>query len=174
MEDKKEMLLSDTGEHVVEADSPSRRRVLGVLAGAIVTITGVGILAPLAGMFLSPLFQRRKELWLNLGEVSDVSPDQPTKFVYKYVRLDGWFEKTIYGTAYVIRNGADFVALSNICTHLGCGVRWDTDKKKFVCPCHNGMFDRNGNVLSGPPPKPLRRFPVKVASGKIHIRVEEA
>jgi menaquinol-cytochrome c reductase iron-sulfur subunit len=174
MNNEQQDMQPDVGEHVVEADSPARRRVLSLLAGTIVTITGAGIIAPLAGMFLSPLFRRRDELWLDLGELSDVAPDAPTKFVYKYVRMDGWFEKTIYGTAYVVHDGTELVALSNICTHLGCGVRWDVDRKRFVCPCHNGMFDRNGDVLSGPPPKPLRRFPVKVVRGKIRIQVEEA
>ncbi|MCL5105283.1 MAG: ubiquinol-cytochrome c reductase iron-sulfur subunit [Armatimonadetes bacterium] len=175
MGNKQDVLQSDIGEHVVEeVDSPSRRRLLGFLAGTLVAITGAGIAAPLAGMFLSPLFQRRKELWLNLGELKDVAPEQPTRFVYKYVRMDGWFEKTIYGTAYAVRNGANVKVLSNICTHLGCGVRWDDDKKSFLCPCHNGVFDRNGTVVSGPPPKPLRTFTTRIAKGKIQIKVEEA
>jgi len=162
------------GEHFVEEDTPSRRRFLAYLAGAVVTITGAGIVAPLAGMFLSPIFQRQKELWLDLGELNTVTTDQPTMFVYKYVRVDGWFEKTIYGTAYVVKNGADVTAMSNICTHLGCGVRWDADRKSFVCPCHSGVFDRNGTVVSGPPPKPLTRFKTRVANGMIQIRIEEA
>jgi uncharacterized protein (TIGR03382 family) len=174
MSDNQERIQSNVGEHVVEADSPSRRRVLSFLAGAIVTITGAGILAPLAGMFLAPLFRRRKELWLNLGRLSEVSPEEPKKFVYRYVKQDGWFEKTIYGTVYVVQTGADIIALSNICTHLGCGAPWDPEKKQFICPCHNGVFDRNGKVVSGPPPKPLMKFPVRVASGTIQIKIEEA
>lgn len=173
MSDKDECIRSSPDEHVVEEESPSRRRLLSYLAGALVTITGAGIITPLAGMFLSPLFQRRKELWLNLGTLNEVTSDEPTKFVYRYVKMDGWLEKTIYGTAYVVRTDGKLVALSNICTHLGCGVRWNPDRKRFVCPCHNGVFDRNGNVVSGPPPKPLRRFPIRVASGNIQIRVEE-
>lgn len=162
------------GEHVVEDDTPSRRRFLAYLAGAIVTITSAGILTPLAGMFLSPIFQRCKEMWLNIGQLSMVTSDQPTMFIYKYVRVDGWFEKTIYGTAYVVRDGTELMALSNICTHLGCGVRWDADKKNFVCPCHNGIFDRHGTVVSGPPPKPLTKYATKVENGTIQIRIEGA
>ena len=174
MSEKQTHTHPEPGEHIVEADSPSRRRFLSVLAGAFVIITGAGLIAPLAGMFLSPLFERRKELWLDLGLLSDVAPAQPTKFVYKYVRMDGWFEKTIYGTAYVVQNGADIKVLSNICTHLGCGVRWDPDSKGFICPCHNGVFDPDGNVVAGPPPKPLETFTNRVANGKIQIRIEEA
>ena len=165
---------SDTHETVTETDSPSRRKFLSLASGVLITITSVGIAGPLVGMFLAPLFQRRKELWLPLGRAEEVPEEQPKQFVFRYVRMDGWFEKTVYGTAYAVRNGDEVVVLSNICTHLGCGVRWDTSKNGFFCPCHNGVFDRNGKVTAGPPPKPLKRFQSKIVDGQIHIRVEEA
>lgn len=174
MSESEHSTYPDGVEHVVEADSPSRRRFLGFLAGIFVMITGAGIVAPLAGMLLAPLFARSKENWLTLGALGDLVGGGPTRFTYRYIHLDGWFAKTIIGTVYVIRDGSRLAAISNICTHLGCGVRWDPDKNDFICPCHNGVFDRNGNVVSGPPPKPLNRFPTRVASGKIQIRVEEA
>jgi Rieske Fe-S protein len=66
-------------------------------------------------------------------------------------------------------NGRDFVAMSNICTHLGCRVRWITEREQFYCPCHNGVFDREGNVVSGPPPRPLDRYETKVEEGQLFI-----
>ena len=69
----------------------------------------------------------------------------------------------------VTEDGRNFVALSNICTHLGCRVRWVSDQGKFFCPCHNGVFDKDGNVVSGPPPRPLDRYDVKVEDGQIFI-----
>jgi Rieske Fe-S protein len=59
--------------------------------------------------------------------------------------------------------------MSNICTHLGCRIRWIADEGKFYCPCHNGIFDRDGTVLSGPPPRPLDRFEVKVENDTLSI-----
>jgi menaquinol-cytochrome c reductase iron-sulfur subunit len=167
-------LQSDNAERVEEEDSPSRRKFLSVASGVLLTITTAGIAGPLVGMFLAPLFQRHKELWLSLGPEKEVPKEEPQKFVFRYVRTDGWYEKTVYGTAYAVREGREIAVLSNICTHLGCGVRWDPDRNAFVCPCHNGVFNRDGKVISGPPPKPLRRFVSKVADGEIHIRVEEA
>src|SRR4029077_9084496 len=52
-------------------------------------------------------------------------------------------------------------ALSQVCTHAGCTVQFDANKTEAVCPCHKGTFDMNGNVVSGPPPTPLRVFKVK-------------
>ena len=131
------------------------------------------IAIPLVGMFLGPLFTRRKELWLELGAVADVKKDEPTKFTYSYVKVDGWFEKTVYGTVYVVGGDTGLFALSNICTHLGCGVRWDPARKAFACPCHAAIFDMNGNVVSGPPPKPLERLRTSTEHGKIQILVPE-
>lgn len=61
------------------------------------------------------------------------------------------------------------IALSAVCTHLGCIVQWEKDKQEFVCPCHAGRYSAEGTVLSGPPPKPLAKLPVTVAQGKITV-----
>jgi Rieske Fe-S protein len=66
-------------------------------------------------------------------------------------------------------NGRDFIAMSNICTHLGCRVRWVAERQEFFCPCHNGVYDKLGNVVSGPPPKPLDRYAVKVEDDQIMV-----
>jgi len=53
-------------------------------------------------------------------------------------------------------------ALSTTCPHLGCKVDWEPDNNRFFCPCHDGFFDVNGNVISGPPPRALDSFKVEV------------
>jgi Rieske Fe-S protein len=55
--------------------------------------------------------------------------------------------------------GNEFVALSLVCTHLGCRVRKARDG--FDCPCHGSRYDLNGKVINGPAAKPLRSFPVR-------------
>lgn len=56
----------------------------------------------------------------------------------------------------------EFIALSAVCTHLGCIVKWVDEKGEFLCPCHGGQFSANGQVLAGPPPKALENYPVEV------------
>lgn len=75
------------------------------------------------------------------------------------------------GTPGVVVNRPDkgFVALSRVCTHLGCLVEFQKDRKRFLCPCHAGTYDLSGNVTSGPPPKPLQQFPVKVEGDSVII-----
>jgi cytochrome b6-f complex iron-sulfur subunit len=55
-----------------------------------------------------------------------------------------------------------YLALSAKCTHRGCEVNWVAADKDFLCPCHKGKFDNQGNVLAGPPQKPLPKWSTKV------------
>jgi nitrite reductase/ring-hydroxylating ferredoxin subunit len=65
--------------------------------------------------------------------------------------------------------GGAFKAFSLVCTHLACTVVWVPEKKEFYCPCHDGHFDGEGHVLSGPPPSPLERWRVQVKGDRILV-----
>ncbi len=70
----------------------------------------------------------------------------------------------------IVRTGEREVkALSTVCTHLGCTVYWQKDKKEFYCPCHQGRFDKDGNVLAGPPPRPLDSYKVELEGDNVFI-----
>lgn len=157
-----------------ELESLSRRKFLGYWAGALSTAIVVALGTPLVGMFIAPLFTKQKDVWLKIGSLSDVRPGSPARFTYRYTKMDGWFEKTVHGTVYAVldQSGSLFI-LSNICSHLGCGVRWDPDKKAFLCPCHNGVYGIDGKVISGPPPRPLTRWGSRISNGQIEIRIKE-
>ena len=63
------------------------------------------------------------------------------------------------------------VAFSPVCTHLGCLVSWNNNVRQFLCPCHGGKYDISGNVISGPPPKPLTRLPLEMRAGKVYVGI---
>ncbi len=67
--------------------------------------------------------------------------------------------------------GASYVALDGTCSHLGCMVQWRAEENRFACPCHAASFTRTGEVISGPPPKPLRSLPVKVENGVLFAQI---
>jgi len=67
------------------------------------------------------------------------------------------------------RPGKGFIAFSRVCSHLGCLVDYNKTQNNIFCPCHGAIFDLEGNVVSGPPPKPLQRFPLKVEGESILI-----
>jgi len=66
-------------------------------------------------------------------------------------------------------SAGDFLALSAVCTHLGCIVKWVDESQEFLCPCHGGRFSTEGQVLGGPPPKPLEPFTVTLEGDEILI-----
>ena len=70
----------------------------------------------------------------------------------------------------IVRTGErDVKAMSTVCTHLGCTVYWEKDKKEFYCPCHQGRFDQDGNVVSGPPPRALDSYKVEIQDKNVFI-----
>jgi len=63
----------------------------------------------------------------------------------------------------------EWKAFSALCTHLTCTVIFESESGTLLCPCHNGRFDLNGNVLSGPPPSPLESYHVEISGEDIII-----
>ncbi len=70
----------------------------------------------------------------------------------------------------LLKENGEILALSTICTHLGCAVYYRPVKKIFECPCHQGFFDGEGNPTAGPPREPLVRYPVEIREGKVFVR----
>jgi len=62
------------------------------------------------------------------------------------------------GDIIIINTEAGFIALSNICTHQGCVVSYDSEENKLPCPCHGSVFSTSGSVLEGPANAPLKKY----------------
>ena len=60
------------------------------------------------------------------------------------------------------RTAEGVVARSLLCSHFGCVVAWHEEKQAYLCPCHEGVYDAEGAVVGGPPPKGLASVPVAV------------
>jgi len=66
----------------------------------------------------------------------------------------------------------DFKALEATCTHLDCLVQFREETQQILCACHNGIYDLHGRNISGPPPKPLRKYVVDITNDEIRITSE--
>lgn len=73
------------------------------------------------------------------------------------------------GRFYISRLDEGVLAMWHRCTHLGCTVPWRDDEDRFHCPCHGGIYNKQGEVLAGPPPRPLDLFPVEIVDGEIVV-----
>jgi menaquinol-cytochrome c reductase iron-sulfur subunit len=149
-----------------------RKGFLGLMTWAIGGLIGLGFGIPAVSYVIGPSLQKTSEdTWILMGSSSKVEVGLPTLFKTTIQRQTGWIVTNEEVSAYIYtENGRDFIAFSNICTHLGCRVRWIDDQEQFFCPCHNAVFDQDGEVVSGPPPSPLDRYQVKVENGQIFIQ----
>lgn len=149
----------------------SRRDLMKAAIAGIGGLIGASIALPAIGFIVGPALKQAADTWIRLGPVNKVEPDNPTLFKTTIDTQTGWINTQEEVSAYVLtENGQDFVVMSNICTHLGCRVRWIAEQQGFYCPCHNGVFAKDGTVVSGPPPRPLDRFETKVEAGVLFIK----
>ena len=125
-----------------------------------------GIFATLAGMVLPAL----EYLWPVMGR----GPSNEMEEVANESDIPVWGSKKVIlsGSALLlVRTPTEIKALSAICTHLGCIVDWNDQKREIVCPCHAGVFDSEGRNVAGPPPRPLPTYKVSVANGKVYVKL---
>jgi cytochrome b6-f complex iron-sulfur subunit len=76
--------------------------------------------------------------------------------------------------AYLTQIDGEIVALSEVCSHLGCRVPWCASSGRFECPCHGSVFNRAGDYESGPAPRGMDRYPTTVVDGIIEIDTSSA
>jgi menaquinol-cytochrome c reductase iron-sulfur subunit len=152
----------------------SRRGFVSGVVGLVGSVIAVVVGLPVIGYIISPVFQKGgEEEWIVLGPASSVPLGTPTSFTYSLVKKVGWKIERISRTVYAVtEDGLNFVVLSDSCTHLSCKVTWQGDRNAFVCPCHDGLFDMLGAVISGPPPRPLYRYENNVENDQLMILVE--
>jgi cytochrome b6-f complex iron-sulfur subunit len=85
---------------------------------------------------------------------------------------DGYMTRRVKERLAVVKDpsaSSGLAAVSTTCTHLGCGVAWNAERKAFLCPCHGGVYGADGRVLAGPPPRPLAKAPLTVAGGRVTV-----
>jgi Rieske Fe-S protein len=158
---------------------------LGGVIGGIVTL-------PAVGFALLPAFVKQHAHEVDLGPLSEFPENQFV--VATFMRNPAQGEITRQ-TAFIRNNGLlegkpSFTCISNRCAHLGCPVQAGgplfEDRKKtektangevtiipalpaagFICPCHGGSYDQEGNRTAGPPVRGLDRYEFLIRDGRL-------
>lgn len=132
-----------------------RRSVIRWILGGGLAASIVSFLYPALKFMNPPAVPEAAVNEVDAGKVTDLKPNSG-----KIVRFGS-------RPAILIRvNDTEWKAFSAVCTHLNCTVQYRETGHEIWCACHNGLYDLNGRVISGPPPKPLEEYAV-------HIRGEE-
>jgi Rieske Fe-S protein len=168
-----------TTSHPIGAREITRRRFITGLAAltAVAAATATGLIGTPAVADAAPLNLGTRtgtpDGWLTLGPAARLVAGKPKGFPYVRRLKDGWVESRQTGIAYAVKqNGEDVKVFANICTHGGCRVTWNAEKRIFLCPCHAGQFGPDGAVLAGPPSRPLEQLPSRVVDGQVQVFLE--
>ena len=136
----------------------SRRRFLDYLLGTSAFATLAAIFYPILRFMVPPEVVEAQQNSVLAGKTGEIPIN--TGKIFKFGSKPGLLVRTQSG---------DFKAFSASCTHLDCIVSYDPNSKQIVCACHNGAYDLTGKNVSGPPPRPLDEFIVKVTGDDITV-----
>jgi menaquinol-cytochrome c reductase iron-sulfur subunit len=178
--DKSSRYTEDRGiAGAFEGETVTRRRFM---EGTVLVTGGIATMAfvlPGLGFALGPMFEDTTPTrWQGVGPEDDFNEETYVQRVINLVPEIGDPGKTtIYVRRYNPRRdkhveGQDpqpYVAISTRCAHLGCPVRYIQASRKFVCPCHGGVYGFEGQVEGGPPVRPLDRFYTRVRAGRVEV-----
>jgi len=138
-----------------------RRDFLNVLLGTGFIAWLGALLFPVFKYLEPPTVEEVKVSNVKIGGVDDMEKDSGKiiKFGNKPVIV-------------IRKTNGDYIALSAVCTHLDCIVQYRKDYGQIYCACHNGRYDLNGRVASGPPPAPLQKYAVTIKDNEVIVYQE--
>jgi menaquinol-cytochrome c reductase iron-sulfur subunit len=160
------MSSSEIGKPI-EKKTDRRSFLAGLLATGSAAV-GALLAVPLVRFTLHPVLARTTEKsWSEVGSMDEFrNLETPIKKLVTIEQRDGWRKVVLEKPVYVSKDAqGQLIVLSAVCTHLGCTVPWVEKDKKFICPCHQGMFAADGKLLAGPPPRDLDRLESKIEGG---------
>lgn len=152
--------MSDSVAEASPDAAPARREFVANLVMGIAGFLGVGGLAARFLQYLYPVIPPEEIVEVPAGR-RDLVPSN-----------GGVVLALPTGQIALVEAGGELRAFSAVCTHLGCIVRWEPGMEHLYCACHGGMFDRWGQVVGGPPPRPLPRYPVEVREGQVFVKIK--
>jgi len=152
-------------------DELDRRRLFARICYGLSGVMAAIIAIPPIGFLLGPLLRQEPRVWRDVGKLDHFKEGETVKVTYEDPSPLPWAGVTARSAAWLRRiRGEQFEAFSINCRHLGCPVRWLPDAQLFMCPCHGGVYNKDGTVAAGPPPEPLARYPVRVVGGRVEIQ----
>ena len=149
----------------------TRRTLLMLLSVGAGGMAALAASVPIVGFLFSPMLRRFPPLWQDVGPLEQFKIGETVQVNLVTSGVLPWDGPSNRVGAWLRRNNQeDFNVYSSKCTHLGCPVRWMASAELFMCPCHGGVYFKDGDVAAGPPPVPLQQFAVRVASGQVQVQ----
>lgn len=156
-----------------QAEDPKRRLFLTKVSVGLTALIGVVVAPPIGAALLEPLLDRPVPQWRDVGALGDFKVSETVLVAFDNSLTVAWSGKTGRTGAWLRRvDEQNFEAFTLNCSHLGCPVRWESQAELFLCPCHGGVYYKDGSVAGGPPPHGLVKYPVKVEGERVFVKAE--
>jgi cytochrome b6-f complex iron-sulfur subunit len=160
------LIIRESG---LEDGKISRRSAINYLLGTGVAALGAATVYPVIRYIIPPSTPGAETSSVSAAKIGELKPNEGKifKFGDKPAIL-------------ILKQGGDpasalsYAAFTAVCTHLGCTVQYRSDLKHIWCACHNGHYDLNGAVISGPPPAPLTEYNVDIKGEEIFVSLAKA
>jgi Rieske Fe-S protein len=133
--------------------------------GFIKWLLGGGFLASF-GAFLYPVVRFMNPPAVSEASVNEVAAGKAQEFKPNSGKILKFGSRPVL---LVRLSDTEWKAFSAVCTHLNCTVQYREASRVIWCACHNGIYDLNGNVVSGPPPKPLEEYVVRLKGEEVFV-----
>jgi cytochrome b6-f complex iron-sulfur subunit len=148
-----------------DADSSkmNRRSFSGLVLGGGILAFAAAALYPIIRFIVPPKIAEAPLDNVVAAKVDELQPN--SGIIFKFGNKPGLLVRLPSG---------DYRAFSAVCTHLGCTVQYVPGAGDIWCPCHNGHYDLNGKVISGPPPRPLEEYSVFIRGGDVVVSREKS
>ena len=143
-------------------DDVGRRRFLSQAVMGLGVLFGLGTLGLRFLQFLVPPRREKQAEAVLIGAESRIPLGDA-------VSMDLGGHKIL-----VLKTEQGVAAFSRRCTDLGCLVSWSKEREQFLCPCHQGVYDKTGLNIAGPPPRPLDRFEIVKRGEQLYVNIDRA
>lgn len=160
-----------------EGETVSRRRFMTGTAHGAGAIAAAAFTLPALAIGVAPVIEEHKQPWQAIGPPEDFDG---LTYIPKVITTTAGIGEVGKTPVYVRQYNPDidseqrdeynaYIAISTRCMHLGCPVRYVPASERFICPCHGGVYDKEGKVTGGPPVRPLDRFYTRVRRGLVEV-----
>lgn len=162
---------------MAEQNTLSRRALLmrlGILFNGLVAVI---LAVPIVRFLFSAVTRGRSgsyRSWVSVGSVDQFPEGQTRLATFRNPYVTPTDGKTVNTACWVSHiTGPQFQVFAVNCAHLGCPVRWFPQSGLFLCPCHGGVYYRDGSRAAGPPQRGMFEYPNRVQSGTVWIQAGE-
>ena len=165
----------DEGGGGDESGGASRRRFLKIATGCLGGGLGAALIVPATRLALG--VAGRKTVTSAADPIDAIAVEQvgdvPVAVTLRAASVrDAWSvtRNVPLGVAFVRKEKGVIRALSSVCPHLGCTIGWDAAAGRYLCPCHDTLFEVDGSFISGEAKRAMDDLPVTIEDGRVKIQ----